>query len=167
LFRAEVRAALLLAHSLPRAALAWGIRGARARRARMPVLLQPHTGRDRQRHAGAGRRRAADRAPQNDVVTELSAQGGASFAAGAELCRIATPRSALGHGDANGEIAGLLQARRDSLRADQQASAAQWTALHAEIVAHPMGYQSLLGENGQGLSGGQRQRLLLARALYA
>jgi ATP-binding cassette subfamily B protein RaxB len=40
-------------------------------------------------------------------------------------------------------------------------------ALHAEIVAHPMGYQSLLGENGQGLSGGQRQRLLLARALYA
>lgn len=34
------------------------------------------------------------------------------------------------------------------------------------IAGMGAGYQSLIGENGEGLSGGERQRLMLARALY-
>jgi ATP-binding cassette subfamily B protein RaxB len=43
---------------------------------------------------------------------------------------------------------------------------AKAAAMHNEIEAMPMGYQSLVGDMGSALSGGQIQRLLLARALY-
>ncbi|MEP6941074.1 MAG: peptidase domain-containing ABC transporter, partial [Rudaea sp.] len=45
-------------------------------------------------------------------------------------------------------------------------AAAQLAALHADVLAMPMGYHSLVGDMGSSLSGGQKQRLLLARALY-
>jgi ABC-type bacteriocin/lantibiotic exporter with double-glycine peptidase domain len=53
--------------------------------------------------------------------------------------------------------------RPDADRADVEA-AARLAALHDEVAAMPMGYDTVLRE-GTGLSGGQRQRVALARAL--
>jgi ATP-binding cassette subfamily B protein RaxB len=39
-------------------------------------------------------------------------------------------------------------------------------AIHHEIEAMPMGYNTLIGDMGTVLSSGQKQRILLARALY-
>jgi ATP-binding cassette subfamily B protein RaxB len=51
---------------------------------------------------------------------------------------------------------------------DQQAIErnARMAAVHDDIVAMPMGYNTLIGDMGAALSGGQKQRILLARALY-
>lgn len=49
---------------------------------------------------------------------------------------------------------------------DMIQSCAHLSAIHAEIAAMPMGYNTLIGDIGSGLSGGQKQRILLARALY-
>lgn len=43
---------------------------------------------------------------------------------------------------------------------------AKLAAIHDDIAAMPMGYNSLIGDMGTSLSGGQKQRILLARALY-
>ncbi len=51
---------------------------------------------------------------------------------------------------------------------DQEAieTCAILAAIHEDIMAMPMGYNSLIGDMGTTLSGGQKQRILLARALY-
>lgn len=43
---------------------------------------------------------------------------------------------------------------------------AEKAAIHTDIAAMPMAYDSLVGDMGGSLSAGQRQRILLARALY-
>ena len=45
-------------------------------------------------------------------------------------------------------------------------ASARLAAIHDDIAAMPMGYQSLVGDMGSSLSGGQKQRVILARGLY-
>jgi ATP-binding cassette subfamily B protein RaxB len=49
---------------------------------------------------------------------------------------------------------------------DKMVRCAEVAGVHEEIMAMPMGYDSLIGDMGSSLSGGQKQRVLLARALY-
>jgi ATP-binding cassette subfamily B protein RaxB len=46
------------------------------------------------------------------------------------------------------------------------ARAADMAAIHKDIIAMPMQYDTLVGNLGTALSGGQIQRILLARAIY-
>ncbi len=49
---------------------------------------------------------------------------------------------------------------------EQVTKVARLAAIHDDIEAMPMRYETLVGDMGSALSGGQKQRVLLARALY-
>jgi len=50
---------------------------------------------------------------------------------------------------------------------DRVEAAARKAHIHEDVMALPMGYDTLLADGGASLSGGQRQRIALARALMA
>ena len=57
----------------------------------------------------------------------------------------------------------FFDANLDKAQVDRAARIAQ---IHSDIMAMPMGYNSMVGDMGSSLSGGQMQRVILARALY-
>jgi len=64
-----------------------------------------------------------------------------------------------------GSIRNAIALCMPSATLDQIQEAARTAAIHDDIAAMPMGYDTLLGQGGSSLSGGQRQRIALARAL--
>jgi len=57
-------------------------------------------------------------------------------------------------------------ARFGQVDANKVINAAKEAGVHDMILHLPKGYETLLGDDGDGLSGGQKQRLGLARAIY-
>lgn len=66
----------------------------------------------------------------------------------------------------SGSLAENIALFDDSPDMDRVVQAAQLSAIHNDISAMPMKYDTLVGDMGSSLSGGQKQRVLLARALY-
>ncbi|MFZ2987527.1 ABC transporter ATP-binding protein [Ideonella sp.] len=64
-----------------------------------------------------------------------------------------------------GTIAENIAYGRPSATREQVVAAARAAHAHDFILRLPQGYDSLVGERGQGLSGGERQRISIARAL--
>lgn len=65
-------------------------------------------------------------------------------------------------GSLRDNITGFSEEKED----DWMVACARVSHIHDDIMALPMGYETLTGELGEGLSGGQRQRIFIARALY-
>jgi ATP-binding cassette subfamily B protein len=64
-----------------------------------------------------------------------------------------------------GTIAENIAYGRPDARREDIVAAARAAHAHEFILRLPLGYDSLVGERGQGLSGGERQRISIARAL--
>lgn len=65
-----------------------------------------------------------------------------------------------------GSISDNIAFENEGMDEDRVQEAAKLAAVHDDIAAMPMGYNSLIGDMGTTLSGGQKQRVILARALY-
>jgi ATP-binding cassette, subfamily B, bacterial CvaB/MchF/RaxB len=66
----------------------------------------------------------------------------------------------------SGSIADNICFFDPSFDQERMVQCAHLAAVHEEIMAMPMTYNSLIGDMGSSLSGGQKQRVMLARALY-
>ena len=64
-----------------------------------------------------------------------------------------------------GSVRAAISLAEPNASFDRIHEAARLAAVHEDIMAMPMGYETLLNDGGQSLSGGQRQRIALARAL--
>lgn len=67
----------------------------------------------------------------------------------------------------SGTVRDNLCLARPEASQDEVIRACRLAALHEDVVAMQLGYETRLGPGGSGLSGGQRQRLALARALLS
>lgn len=65
----------------------------------------------------------------------------------------------------SGSIRDNIALSRPDLPLDAVIRAARLAQIHEDIMAMPLGYDTVLSEGGMSLSGGQRQRIALARAL--
>ncbi len=65
----------------------------------------------------------------------------------------------------SGSIRRNIAAHDAELPLDAVVEAAQLAVVHDEIMAMPMGYDTVIAEGGVDLAGGQRQRIAIARAL--
>jgi ABC-type bacteriocin/lantibiotic exporter with double-glycine peptidase domain len=65
----------------------------------------------------------------------------------------------------SGSIRRNIALTNPGLSLERIMKAARLARIHDEIMAMPMGYETIVAEGGSALSGGQRQRLALARAL--
>ena len=65
----------------------------------------------------------------------------------------------------SGSVLENITLANPDLRLEDVVWAAKLAAIHDEILAMPMKYETLISEGGAALSGGQRQRIALARAL--
>ena len=65
-----------------------------------------------------------------------------------------------------GSLADNIALFDDAPDLERVIASAQAAAVHDDILAMAMGYDTLVGDMGSSLSGGQKQRLLIARALY-
>jgi ATP-binding cassette subfamily B protein RaxB len=65
-----------------------------------------------------------------------------------------------------GSVASNIAFFDEQIDFEKVAEVAQLCAIHDEITAMPMGYETLVGDMGSALSSGQQQRILLARSLY-
>jgi ATP-binding cassette, subfamily B, bacterial len=64
-----------------------------------------------------------------------------------------------------GSVRDNIALGRPDMHLDAVIDAARRAAIHDEILAMPMAYETILADGGSSLSGGQRQRIALARAL--
>lgn len=65
----------------------------------------------------------------------------------------------------SGSIRSNISLNDPAIELERVIEAAKIAAIHEDIVAMPMGYDTLVAEGGSALSGGQRQRIAIARAV--
>jgi ATP-binding cassette, subfamily B, bacterial CvaB/MchF/RaxB len=65
-----------------------------------------------------------------------------------------------------GSVASNIAFFAEQIDREKVIATAQLCVIHDEIMAMPMGYETLVGDMGSALSSGQQQRILLARSLY-
>ncbi|WP_434426470.1 peptidase domain-containing ABC transporter [Nannocystis pusilla] len=106
------------------------------------------------------------------LVGLYSPQGGRVLYDGIDIAGLdlRSVREQLGVVTQRGDLFGVsvrenIALGRPEISLDEVIDAAKRAAIHDEIMALPMAYDTILADRGASMSGGQRQRLVLARAL--